>query len=99
MKSYSFEEILKEKGYTDEDVSFCQLFLSTLETSGQRLGHDKIAELLGVVHFWYLMVLYKHGFIGLTEHDGDPERNVLGYVSRLAQNVMEETKNQKKEKI
>jgi hypothetical protein len=43
MKSYSFEEILKEKGYTDEHLEFCQLIFSVLETSGQRLGHDKIA--------------------------------------------------------
>jgi hypothetical protein len=44
------------------------------------------------------MVLHKHGFIGLTEHDGDPERNVLGYSSRFAQNIMEEVKNQKEKK-
>jgi hypothetical protein len=62
------------------------------------LGHDKIADLLGIVHFWYLMTLYKQGFIGLTEHDGDPIKNVRGYVSRLAQNVMEETKNRKEKK-
>ncbi|MBT6047735.1 MAG: hypothetical protein HOG49_13080 [Candidatus Scalindua sp.] len=96
-KVFSLEEIMREGGYKDEHLTFCNMLLEVLESSGMHLGHTTIAELLNVVHYAHLMTLVHNEIIEVEDLENPETPTVMRYSATFAENIMNTARAYKKE--